>query len=143
MSEIRAAKYDEVAILAMRPARKLKILDLSRVDEISPFDENVDCKELASNIKNLRQMKADLVKPVRATDDPIDYVPTQYIADFARSIGFEGIGYRSVLHEKDGVPSYNIASFCGFDEAFLEYGISLYRVENFDLQVELIESEKQ
>lgn len=143
MSEIRASKYDEVAILAMRPARKLKILDLSRVDEISPFDENVDCKELASNIKNLRQMKADLVKPVRATDDPIDYVPTQYIADFARSIGFEGIGYRSVLHEKDGVPSYNIASFCGFDEAFLEYGISLYRVENFDLQVELIESEKQ
>lgn len=142
MSEIRASRYDEVAILSMRPVRKLRILDLSRVDEISPFDENVDCKELASNIENLRQMKADLVKPMRASDDPIDYVPTQYIADFARSIGFDGIGYSSVLHEKDGMPSYNIASFHGFDDAFSECDIALYRIENFSLQVNLIKSRK-
>lgn len=138
MAEIRASRYDEVAVMTMKPLRDLRILDLSRVDEISPFDENVDCRELASNLKSLRQIKDALVKPMRATDDCIEYIPTQYIADFARSIGFDGIGYDSVLHERGGRPSYNIASFTGFDGAFECEEIAVYRVVGSRFEVERV-----
>lgn len=135
MAEIRASKHDDIAIMEMSPSRDLKILDLSRIDRISPFDETVDCRKLASNLINLNQIKDALVKPMRSTDDAIEYVPTQYIADFARSIGFDGIGYHSVLHERNGLPTYNIASFLGFDEAFICESISMYNVKNIHLDV--------
>lgn len=43
-------------------------------------------------------------KPVRHSDSALDYVPTQYIAAFIKSITingqqmFQGIKYRSVMH---------------------------------------------
>lgn len=135
MSEIRASRHDDIAVMEMLPTRSLKILDLSRIAAISPFDENVDCRELASNLKNLIQIKEALVKPMRSTDDEIEYVPTQYIADYARSIGFDGIGYESVLHESDETPSYNIASFALFDDAFRCQDIRLYRVDSVELGI--------
>lgn len=134
MSEIRASRHDDIAIMKMRPKKDLRILDLSRIAEISPFDEVVDCKKLASNIENLRQIKEALIRPMRSTDNVIEYVPTQYIADFARSIGFDGIGYDSVLYEKSGKPSYNIASFLGFDQAFECQSIALYKIKNVNLE---------
>ncbi len=137
MAEIRASRHDEVAVMEMRPKEPLRILDLSRIDEISPFDENVDCGSLASNKVNLLQMKDALTKPMRSTDDKIEYVPTQFIAEFARLAEFDGIGYNSVLHEKDGRPSYNIASFVLFDDAFERVSMRLYRVSKSDLTAEL------
>lgn len=134
MAEIRASRHDDIAIMEMKPTKELRILDLSRVAEISPFDETVDCKELASNLENLKQIKEALIKPMRSTDNVIEYIPTQYIADFARSIGFDGIGYNSVLHENSEGPAYNIASFLGFDRAFKCQSITLCRIENVNLE---------
>lgn len=133
MVEIRASRHDDIAIMEMKPTRALRILDLSRIDEISPFDENVACGDLASNKSNLRQMKDALTKPMRSTDDKIEYVPTQYIAEFAKLSGFDGIGYDSVLYEKDGAPTYNIASFASFDDAFERCSLKLYRVSRSEL----------
>lgn len=129
MAEIRSAVHDEVAILQLRPKRTLRIIDLRRIDQISPFTPEVDSSELASNRNNLNEMKEDLTRPMRDNDDVIDYVPTQYIADFARSLGFDGIGYESVLHENEfGVPGYNIACFFGAAEVFEEVDINMYRI---------------
>ena len=133
MAEIRASRHDDVAVMEMKPVKPLRILDLSRIDEISPFDENVACGDLASNKGNLRQIKDALTKPMRSTDDKIEYVPTQYIAEFARLSEFDGIGYESVLYEKNGKPTYNIASFASFDEAFERCSLKLYRVSQSEL----------
>lgn len=137
MAEIRASRHDDVAVMEMKPTRPLRILDLSRIDEISPFDENVACGDLASNKDNLRQMKSALTKPMRSTDDKIEYVPTQYIAEFARLSGFDGIGYDSILYERDRRPAYNIASFALFDEAFERRSLKLYRVSKGELTLQV------
>lgn len=137
ISEIRAVKHDRVAVMEMVPKEPLRILDLSKIDSISPFDENVDCNELASNKENLRQIKEALVKPMRTEDDFMEYVPTQYIADFAKSMEFDGIGYESVLYENNGVPAYNVASFVGFKEAFEKCNIAIYYVNDIDRKIKL------
>ncbi len=53
-------------------------------------------------------------KPVRYSDSALDYVPTQYIADFIKSITtiygqkmFQGIKYRIVMHSG----GFNLAIF--------------------------------
>ena len=56
-------------------------------------------------------------KPVRHSDSSLDHVPTQYIADFIKSITingqqmFQGIKYRSVMHS------------CGFNLAIFELSL--------------------
>lgn len=36
-------------------------------------------------------------KPVASDDDILDYIPTQFIAEFAKKIGYDGIAFRSSL----------------------------------------------
>jgi len=45
-------------------------------------------------------------RPINQTDDVADYVPTQIVAEWFKSKGFDGIGYRSSLGD-----GYNIALF--------------------------------
>ena len=36
-------------------------------------------------------------KPVTSDDDILDYIPTQYIAEYAKYLGYDGIAFRSSL----------------------------------------------
>ncbi|MFK5947420.1 MAG: RES family NAD+ phosphorylase [Methylococcales bacterium] len=45
-------------------------------------------------------------KPIKVTDTKSDYAPTQIIAEFIKSKGYDGIAYKSSLHD-----GYNIALF--------------------------------
>ena len=36
-------------------------------------------------------------KPVTSDDDILDYIPTQYIAEYAKHLGYDGIAFRSSL----------------------------------------------
>ncbi len=75
---------------------------------------------------------------MRRSDSSLDYVPTQYIADFVKSIShdgtaeYSGIEYKSVMH-KDG---YNLAIF---DPDLFEcietkvYGIDLINYDKHEL----------
>jgi hypothetical protein len=55
----------------------------------------------------LKDIEADLAKPMSRWDSELDYLPTQYISDFAKFIGYDGIIYYSTFNNK----SYNIALF--------------------------------
>ena len=135
MAEIRAAVHDEVAVATLRPKSDMRILDLSRIDCISPFIADVDCANLAANLDNLRRIKEDLARPMRATDDPVEYVPTQYIADCAKHLGFDGIGYDSVMQTGESERGYNIACFHGAKEWFDFEGIRKYRIAEIDYSI--------
>lgn len=36
-------------------------------------------------------------KPVTSDDDILDYIPTQYVAEYAKHLGYDGIIFRSSL----------------------------------------------
>ncbi len=58
-------------------------------------------------------MAYEIAKPVRRNDSPLEYLPTQYIAEFVKSEGYDGVEYESTLR-KGGV---NLALF---DESLVE-----------------------
>ena len=46
-------------------------------------------------------------RPVRSEDETINYIPTQYLSEFFKNNGYDGIIYKSALTEK----GYNIVLF--------------------------------
>ena len=50
----------------------------------------------------MKKISREIAKPLRRQDSELDYLPSQYIADYIKSLGYDGICYRSTLN-KSGV----------------------------------------
>ena len=101
--EIRARDFDYISIGKFRAKQKLRIVDLSNLDKISPFSMDVFNVEWFSiNMSILKKISKEIAKPLRRQDSELDYLPSQYIADYIKSLGYDGICYRSTLN-KSGV----------------------------------------
>lgn len=105
--EIRAAEFDYISIGTFKALKPLRVVDLKRIALISPFSGEVDCTVLAINSEHLRRINAEMSKTMRRGDSALDYLPTQYIADFVKSITndagepvFDGIEYQSAMHSR-------------------------------------------
>ena len=99
---------------------------------ISPFQE-IDCSLLAINLPHLRKIGYEISKPLRRHDSPLDYLPTQYISDYIKSVGFAGIEYKSTMCKK-GV------NFAIFDETLFEcIGTESYEIDSLTYGYSMIE----
>lgn len=102
--ESRATAHSRIAIGEFKPTRDLRILnlaDISAPDFFSVSDvENVD-EQIAqiSSFRLLRSLSSELKKPIRDSDHTIDYIPTQYLCEFAKSLNIDGVLYNSSLHD--------------------------------------------
>ncbi len=99
LHEIRARDLDYVAVARFSPAKELKIIDLANLEKISPFSMGAfDTEWFAINMPILKKISNEIAKPLRRQDSELDYLPAQYISDFVKSLGFDGICYRSTLN---------------------------------------------
>lgn len=105
-NEIRAGAYDYVTVGTFELQRDIKVINLAALDKISPFTE-IDFTQHAINKEHLKRISNEIAKPLRRQDSPLDYLPTQYISDFIKSKGYDGIQYKSTMC-KNG---YNLAVF--------------------------------
>lgn len=113
--ESRAAKYDYASIGTFELQQDISVVDLTKIKSISPFidPDGMVIEELAVNRNSLEKIDEILGKPVRKSDSYLDYIPTQYIADYIKSITekgkqvYQGIRYKSVMHDE----GYNVAAF--------------------------------
>lgn len=107
--EIRAGVYDYVSVGRFILQKDIEVINLASIDQISPFigiDYGFDFTQYAINIDHLKMIAQEIAKPLR-NDNALDYLPTQYISDFIRSKGYDGIEYDSTM-KKGGV---NLAIF--------------------------------
>lgn len=107
VKEIRANAFDYVTIATFKLKRDVKILDLSSITHNSPFYAETDKVKFLVNEKHLKQIERDLAKPVSNRDSDLDYLPTQYISDFAKFLGYDGVKYLSTFDRE----AYNLALF--------------------------------
>ncbi|UYZ22528.1 RES family NAD+ phosphorylase [Mesobacillus jeotgali] len=110
--EVRAGAYDYVTVGEFILKEDITIIDFTSLDKISPFTD-ISITQLAINKNHLKKISNEIAKPLRRADSTLDYLPTQYIADFIKSIihkdgkSYKGIKYKSTLSEY----GYNIAIF--------------------------------
>ena len=95
------ATHPYVAVCEMRP-RIGAVLNLATIEaqtELKLFDlVDFEDRKMSSVKRNLISDLAELFsKPVSEDDDTTLYIPTQYIAEYIKNLGYDGITYRSSL----------------------------------------------
>jgi hypothetical protein len=121
--ETRASLYDYVTIAEFKIKEDINVLNLRDTSKISPFTLDDEIGEYLKHKKYLSKLEKELSKPIRRQDSELDYLPTQYLCEFIKSIGFDGVEFRSSLNP-DG---YNIAIFN--DDAFKCVRTTLHEVK--------------
>lgn len=107
VKEIRAGAFDYVTVATFKLNRDVKVVDLSAITHSSPFYAKTDKVKYLLNEMHLRKIENDLAKPVSSRDSDLDYLPTQYISDFAKLLGYDGVKYISTFDKE----SFNLALF--------------------------------
>ncbi|MDL2274117.1 RES family NAD+ phosphorylase [Oscillospiraceae bacterium OttesenSCG-928-G22] len=112
MCEVRASTYDFISIGTMKAKKNFKVINLSEIAAISPFAYG-DLEQYVINHTCLTEIADEISKPLRRTDNPIEYLPTQYISEFIKFLKYDGVIYNSTMH----AGGLNLAVF---DESLFE-----------------------
>lgn len=106
MYEVRASLYDYVTVAEFRLSEEIKVTSLRNMNQVSPF-QITDINVYLQYKRFINLLEADLMKPLRKQDTDLDYIPTQYLCEFIKSLGFDGVEYGSSLNPE----GFNIALF--------------------------------
>ncbi|MBF4637225.1 RES family NAD+ phosphorylase [Clavibacter michiganensis] len=94
--ESRAASHAIVSVGKFQLTRSVRVLNLADVEAPDFFDDDEIVR--LTSFRYMQGLSRELTKPVRASDKETDYIPTQYLCEFAKSIGLDGVLYSSALH---------------------------------------------
>lgn len=114
INEIRPGVGDYITVATFELQEDILVADLKEINRISPFSELSPSFmiDYALNKEILHKIHEEMSKVVRHSDSKLDYVPTQYICDFIKTleqdkVKFAGVEYCSTVRP-DG---YNVAVF--------------------------------
>lgn len=97
ISEVRP-QPGEVVSVARFSIPELKIIDLqSPRRTVSPFilSDEIELSALRADIEFLEKLGEELTRPVLQRSAAFDYIPSQYLCEYAKRCGFDGVMYRS------------------------------------------------
>lgn len=127
--ETRASLLDYVTIGKFKLNKDIKVvnLDLDKYDVFEMVES--DLLESFINYRDfLLVLKNAISKSKRPSESDLEYLPIQYITEFIKSLGFDGVYFSSTLH-KDG------KNLVLFDQNLF----SILNKKNIDIQSVLIE----
>lgn len=103
--EVRAGFLDKVSVGQFEVMRDLKIVDFDFDFPIYPsyIDDDIDhWHNKIVKFEVLKEIRKDLSKPLTRYDTELEYVPTQWICEYCKKIGADGISFASSL-DKNGI----------------------------------------
>lgn len=109
VSEVRPHTGELVSVAEFGIPTSLKIVDLRYPKQtISPFygEDEDEISSLRGDIEFIAKLGDELTRPVLPRSAAFDYIPSQYMCEFIKKSGFDGVMYRSSV--ADGI---NIALF--------------------------------
>lgn len=137
--EVRAGAFDFISVGKFELLEDIIVVDLRSIDRISPFLENLDYLEHAINKEHLNKINAEMGKALRRSDSALDYVPTQYISDFIKSIEYNGLAeyagleYNSTMNTE----GFNLAIF--YPDLFKCIDVETFRIKELIYQKEKVQ----
>lgn len=132
--ESRATHLDFVTIAEFRLRENLKVVRLRQIENLSPFVHEDRIEDYLKYQKYLKRLEIELSKPLRRHDNRLEYLPTQYLCEYVKYLGYDAIEYGSSLHD-DGI---NLAIFN--DEKLEINKIEVHEIISVDLNTEIVES---
>lgn len=133
--ETRAALHDYVSIGEFRLKEDIIIIDLKGIGKQDPFDlaQNELLEDYLAYLPFLKRLGYELSKPIRRQDSDLDYLPTQYLTEFIKSIGTDGVAYGSSLNKT----GQNLAIFN--PDNFECKKVNVYEIMDIEFKHKLVE----
>jgi hypothetical protein len=130
IAELRPQPGETVSVATVSLRGDLHFVDLRDARKrLTPFSllDGEAVSRLKEDMPFLVRLGEELAEPVRPTFKQIDYLPTQYLCEFAKYCGFHGVIYRSAIEQG--------ANLALFDEANATIGsITSFRVRRVRLE---------
>lgn len=131
IAETRPHPGDRLSVARFSVTEPLRLLNLQHPRKtISPFD--VDESELATlrqDLAFLSHLEGELSKPILPRVADLEYLPTQYLCEFIKNCGYDGVVFRSSISE-----GANVALF--YDEKVCAEELRLYEVTKLHYEQE-------
>jgi len=97
--EARATFLDYAAIGKFKLLANARVIALRSDFQVSPFLEEFSIEKYLKSKPFIELLENELSKPLRRQDDELDYLPTQYLCEYIKHLGYDGVEYGSSLHE--------------------------------------------
>ncbi|WP_122893462.1 RES family NAD+ phosphorylase [Arcobacter peruensis] len=141
INEIRAELNKEVAIGTFKLNEKLSLVDFTKLyclsseiygkKDMNPFDKGFNIL-----LTDIYEFIKDISRPINESDTLLEYVPTQIMAEYIWSLGYDGFIFDS-SQNKDGE---NIVLF-GNNPSLKKYEILKIKDKNIAYRTSLIQKE--
>lgn len=129
ISEIRPHAGERACVADFATANGLKLIDLrSPRKMVSPFLlEEDEIGTMRNDLRFLERLGEELTRPVVPQSAAIDYTPSQYLCEFIKKCGYQGVIYRSSVSDGTNLALFDPSlAACG---AVVEYRVTHVRVE--------------
>ncbi|SRR5579883_531045 len=131
ISEIRPHTGELACVADFRTPATLKLVDLRNPKKsVSPFllADAADIARMRGDLPFLARLGDELTRPVVPQSAAIDYTQSQYLCEFIKKCGYQGVIYRSSV--SDGI---NLALF---DPSVAQPGtVTQYRVDRVSVDI--------
>lgn len=106
IAEVQPSIGSHVVVASFTPTRQLTILDLGSLDDVFHYFDifHPEFAKASDRLTCLRMIEQEMSLPLQPTEDTINQVPTQVLAEYVYALlGLDGLAYRSTQTGK--VPS--------------------------------------
>lgn len=98
INEVKPQVGNKVTIANFSLSETVRIIDLRNPKtKLSPFslDQIDDVAELREDVSLIEVLNSELSKPINREKADVDYLPSQYLCEFIKRRGYDGVVYRS------------------------------------------------
>jgi len=133
--EVRSTLYDFVTVGTFRLKEDIDIINLrGNIYDPMLIADNDNIEDFLIHRPFISKLESELSKPKRRSDTELDYLPTQYLSEFIKSIGFDGVEYQSSLYSE----GYNLAIFN--PDKFECIETRVYEIEKLNIECKELDS---
>lgn len=107
IAEVRPWNSAEITVATLCTKENLRLIDLSKVEPIkSPFQVKTNVLHEIRNRGLLLNLQEMLSRPIEPYKSEIDYVPSQFLTEFIKHLGYDGLIFKSSLGKDKNVVIY-------------------------------------
>ncbi|MGE8513154.1 MAG: RES family NAD+ phosphorylase [Chryseobacterium culicis] len=127
--EARASLFDYVSVGTFRLEENLRVVNLSRSTyDVFRLAELESLEDVTMHRSFIDKLEYELSTPRRKSDSELDYLPTQYLSELIKSMGYDGIEFKSSLYSE----GYNLAIF--YPDKFKCLHVDVYDIDKIELK---------
>lgn len=108
--ETRVGLHENISIGKFISNEPINLISLTKISLLGPFhilEKDFTIEEFIRFRPYLEKLESELSKPIRKQDEQLDYLPTQFLCEYVRFMGFDAVEYKSAM-DSNGI---NVALF--------------------------------